>query len=61
MIYNPATDDMYLAERGQGAYHNNRRMRVSSRRQLADTMIACGIPPSPRRPGTTASGWSWRR
>jgi len=45
VIYNPATDDMYLAERGQGAYHNNRRMRVSSRRVLSETMIACGIPP----------------
>jgi myo-inositol-1(or 4)-monophosphatase len=45
VVYNPATDDMYVAERGQGAYHNNRRMRVSARRHLAECMVACGIPP----------------
>jgi len=45
LVYNPATDDMFVAEKGQGAYHNNRRMRVSARRTLAESMIACGIPP----------------
>ncbi len=45
VIYNPATDDMFFAERGQGAYHNNRRLRVAARRTLAECLIACGIPP----------------
>lgn len=45
LIYNPATDDMFVAEKGQGAYFNNRRMRVAARRTLTDSMIACGIPP----------------
>ncbi|HYA80942.1 MAG TPA: inositol monophosphatase family protein [Methylocystis sp.] len=45
VVYNPATDDLYIAERGQGAFHNNRRMRVAARKTLADSMIACGIPP----------------
>jgi myo-inositol-1(or 4)-monophosphatase len=45
VVYNPATDDMFIAEKGQGAYHNNRRMRVASRKTLAESMIACGIPP----------------
>jgi myo-inositol-1(or 4)-monophosphatase len=45
VVYNPATDDMFIAEKGQGAYHNNRRMRVAARRTLAESMIACGIPP----------------
>jgi len=45
LVYNPASDDMFVAEKGQGAYHNNRRMRVAARRTLADSMIACGIPP----------------
>ena len=45
VVYNPATDDLYIAERGQGAFHNNRRMRVAARTNLADSMIACGIPP----------------
>jgi myo-inositol-1(or 4)-monophosphatase len=44
VIYNPATDDMYVAEKGQGAFYNNRRMRVAARRTLADSMVACGIP-----------------
>lgn len=44
LIYNPATDDTFLAERGQGAWHNNRRMRVSARRELADCLIGCGVP-----------------
>jgi myo-inositol-1(or 4)-monophosphatase len=45
VVYNPATDDMFIAEKGQGAYHNNRRMRVAARKTLADSMIACGTPP----------------
>jgi myo-inositol-1(or 4)-monophosphatase len=45
LVYNPATDDLYVAEKGQGAYHNNRRMRVAARRTLQESMIACGIPP----------------
>jgi myo-inositol-1(or 4)-monophosphatase len=48
VIYNPATDDLFVAEKGQGAYHNNRRMRVAARRTLAESMIACGIPPLAR-------------
>ena len=45
LIYNPAADDMFVAEKGQGAYLNNRRLRVSARRELADSLVACGIPP----------------
>ncbi len=45
VVYNPATDDMFFAERGQGAYHNNHRLRVAARRELADSLVACGIPP----------------
>jgi myo-inositol-1(or 4)-monophosphatase len=48
VIYNPATDDLFVAEKGQGAYHNNRRMRVAARRTLGESMIACGIPPLAR-------------
>ena len=44
VVYNPANDDMYVAERGQGAYLNNRRLRVSARRNLAECIIGCGIP-----------------
>lgn len=48
VIYNPATDDMYMAERGQGAWQNNHRLRVAARSRLSDSLIACGIPPLSR-------------
>lgn len=49
LVYNPANDELFVAERGQGAYHRNRRMRVSARRTLAESLVACGIPPLARR------------
>ncbi|NDB69126.1 MAG: inositol monophosphatase [Methylocystaceae bacterium] len=48
VVYNPAIDEMYIAEKGQGAYFNNRRMRVAARRTLSESMVACGIPPLSR-------------
>lgn len=44
LVYNPANDDMFIAEKGQGAYYNNRRLRVAARRDMADALIGCGIP-----------------
>ncbi len=44
IVYNPVTDDMFFAERGQGAYHNNRRLRVAARRDIAEALVGCGIP-----------------
>lgn len=44
LVYNPATEDMYVAEKGQGAWHNNRRLRVSARRELSEALIAYGGP-----------------
>jgi myo-inositol-1(or 4)-monophosphatase len=51
LVYNPATDDLYMAERGQGAWLNNTRLRVAARRDLADALITCGIPPLNRAGG----------
>jgi myo-inositol-1(or 4)-monophosphatase len=51
LVYNPASDDLYIAERGQGAYLNNTRLRVAARRDLVDTLITCGIPPLNRAAG----------
>ena len=45
LVYNPAADEMYFAEKGQGAFLNNRRLRVAARRDLADALVGCGIPP----------------
>src|SRR6478609_6670190 len=44
LIYNPATDEMFLAERGKGAFVNDTRLRVAGRRRLADSIVACGLP-----------------
>ena len=44
LIYNPATDELFTAERGKGAFMNDRRLRVAARRQLGDAVIACGLP-----------------
>jgi myo-inositol-1(or 4)-monophosphatase len=44
VIFNPAMDELYTAERGGGAYLNDRRMRVAARRDLSDAVIATGIP-----------------
>jgi myo-inositol-1(or 4)-monophosphatase len=35
---------MFIAEKGQGAYLNNHRLRVAARREMADTLIGCGVP-----------------
>ena len=43
-VYDPVKDEMFWAEKGLGAYVNDRRMRVSARRNLADAVIATGIP-----------------
>jgi myo-inositol-1(or 4)-monophosphatase len=44
VIYNPATDELYTAERGNGAFFNDRRMRVAARQRLADAVVSCGLP-----------------
>ena len=43
-MYAPATDELFVAERGQGAYFNDKRIRVSARRDLASCVIGCTIP-----------------
>src|ERR1700709_1755144 len=49
VIYNPANDELYIAERGKGAFLNDQRLRVAGRRQLNECVIACGPPPPRRR------------
>jgi myo-inositol-1(or 4)-monophosphatase len=44
VVYNPATDELFWAERGMGAFLNDRRLRVSGRRELRDALFATGIP-----------------
>ena len=44
LVYNPANEDLFLAERGKGAYLNDRRLRVAARSKLAEAVVACGLP-----------------
>ena len=44
VVYNPVADDMFTAEKSQGAYLNNRRLRVAARKSLAEAVIATGMP-----------------
>ena len=44
LIFNPVTDEMYLAERGHGAYLNDRRLRVAARQNMSDILVASGAP-----------------
>ena len=44
VIYNPITDEMFWAEKGQGAHLNDRRLRVSGRNTLSEALLATGIP-----------------
>ncbi|UGV27939.1 inositol monophosphatase [Rhodopseudomonas boonkerdii] len=44
VIYNPGNDELYMAEKGAGAFLNDTRLRVSGRLQLHDCVIACGLP-----------------
>ncbi len=44
VIFDPIKDEMFWAEKGLGAYCNNKRIRVSARKDLGDCLIATGIP-----------------
>ncbi len=48
VVYEPTRDEMYWAEKGLGAYLNDRRLRVSARRQLGNAVIGTGLPYGPR-------------
>ena len=51
VIYNPAANEMFWAEKGAGAFLNDRRLRVSARRDMREALFATGIPfaAAPRR------------
>ncbi len=44
VIYNPASEDLFVAERGKGAFLNDRRLRVAARQRTDDAIVACGLP-----------------
>src|SRR5271154_3540337 len=44
VIYNPANEELFVAERGKGAFLNDQRLRVANRRRMSEVVIACGLP-----------------
>jgi myo-inositol-1(or 4)-monophosphatase len=44
LVFNPVTDEMYIAEKGSGAFLNNKRLRVAARREMKASLSATGIP-----------------
>ena len=44
LIYNPISDEMFVAERGKGAFLNDERLRVAARQRLENAVVACGLP-----------------
>jgi myo-inositol-1(or 4)-monophosphatase len=45
VVYNPIADEMFTAEKGKGAYLNDRRrLRVAARKVLSDALVTTGIP-----------------
>ncbi|MDD3836978.1 MAG: inositol monophosphatase family protein [Phenylobacterium sp.] len=44
VTYNPATNELFWAEKGKGCYVNDRRLRVAARTRLDEALLATGIP-----------------
>ncbi|MEM7422666.1 MAG: inositol monophosphatase family protein [Pseudomonadota bacterium] len=44
VVYDPIKDEMFTAEAGQGAWLNDRRLRVSARRETTEMLLGTGVP-----------------
>ena len=44
VIFDPAKQELFVAEKGAGAWMNDQRIRVSDRSQLIDGMFSTGLP-----------------
>jgi myo-inositol-1(or 4)-monophosphatase len=44
VILDPIKDELFIAEKGNGAWLNDRRLRVSARKQMSHALLATGIP-----------------
>jgi myo-inositol-1(or 4)-monophosphatase len=44
VVYDPNRNDLFTATRGAGAYLNDRRLRVSRRTKMEDSLVATGFP-----------------
>jgi myo-inositol-1(or 4)-monophosphatase len=43
VVYEPTRDELYWTEKGAGAYLNDRRLRVSARRQMSEALVGTGF------------------
>ncbi len=44
VIFNPILNEMFCAEKGNGAYLNNSRIRVSNKKMIKDALVVTGGP-----------------
>ena len=44
VTYNPVTNELFWAEKGKGAFLNDKRLRVAARQKLGEAVLATGIP-----------------
>ncbi|WP_411287314.1 inositol monophosphatase family protein [Phenylobacterium sp.] len=44
VTYNPVTNELFWAEKGKGAFVNDKRLRVAARTKLDESVLATGIP-----------------
>ena len=44
VTYNPVSNELFWAEKGKGAFVNDRRLRVAARQRLDESVLATGIP-----------------
>ncbi|MCQ0094095.1 inositol monophosphatase family protein [Roseovarius sp. M141] len=44
VVYDPSRDELFFAEKGEGAWMNESRMRVSGRDKLIESIFATGLP-----------------
>ena len=44
LILNPVSDELFLAERGKGAFLNDKRIRVAARKNMGEAVLSCGLP-----------------
>jgi myo-inositol-1(or 4)-monophosphatase len=44
VVYNPVMDELFTAEKGRGAFMNDRRVRVAGRKDMLQSVFVTGIP-----------------
>ena len=44
VVFDPAKDELFIAEKGDGAFVNDKRLRVSGRRDMNSAIFATGVP-----------------